>query len=73
MSRYTLKPIFVPDDINDFVIDEEGLYNAWAVFENGEIKYAYEFEDSNEELSQRANAQRMLEWCQRREATYGQP
>lgn len=72
MSRYTLKPIFVPHDINNFTIDEEGLHNAWAVFENDAVKYAFEFEDSAEELSQRANAQRMLDWCQKREATYGQ-
>lgn len=72
MRSFKLKPVFVPDDINDFVIDEEGLHNAWAVLENDAVKYAFEFEDGAEELSQRANAQRVLEWCQRREATYGQ-
>lgn len=73
MSRYTMGPVFVPDNLENAVVDEEGLHNAWAVFERGLMKYCFEFEDSAEELSQRANAQRMLEWCQRREATYGQP
>jgi hypothetical protein len=65
MSSFKLKPVFVPHDINNFKIDEGGLHNAWAVFENDEIKYCFEFEDSNEEVSQRANAERMLEWCLR--------
>ena len=67
MRSFKLKPVFVPDDINNFKIDEEGLHNAWAVFENDEIKYCFEFEDSDEEVSQRANAERMLEWCLRKE------
>lgn len=71
MTRFTMMPAFVPDDVNDYRVVEDGAHNAWAVFDGGEIKYAFEFEDSSEEIAQRKNAERMLSWCQRREALYG--
>jgi len=72
MSRYEIRPVFVPGDVNDYLVIEDGTHNAWAVFEAGEIKYAYEFEDSAEEADQRRNAERMLAWCQKRESRYGE-
>jgi hypothetical protein len=72
MSRYEIKAVMIPGDVNDFIVADDGLHNAWAIFESGDIKYAFEFEDNAEEVDQRRNAERMLEWCQKREARYGQ-
>jgi len=66
MKEYKIKPVFVPNDLDACVIVEQGQHNAWAVFENDEPVYVFEFEDSSEEMSQRMNADRMLEWCLKR-------
>jgi hypothetical protein len=68
MNEYKMKPVFMASDMNYSIVDEDGLHNAWAVFENDEIKYCFEFEDSAEEVSQRANAERMMRWCIKRNA-----
>lgn len=72
MSKFELQPVFVPDDDATLSrVVQDGLHNAWAVLEDGEIKYAFEFSEIDDERSQRANAERILEWCERREALYG--
>jgi hypothetical protein len=72
MSRFDIKAVFIPGDVNDYRVVPAGEHNAWAVFDGPEIKYAFEFEDSAEENDQRSNAMRTLEWCRKREARYGE-
>lgn len=63
MSQFKLAPAFVPADVNDIRVTYDGMHNAWAVLQDNEPLYVYEFDDLNDEESQRKNAERTLDWC----------
>ena len=71
MSEYKLAPAIVTGDVNDIRVTYDGMHNAWAVFQDGEPKYVFEFDDTAEEMDQKRNAERTMEWCMAKERQHG--